>query len=239
MNSTGVVYEANEYDSNATNLTRFNSSATVCLKLFPSRCNGSYTSLSPSEYDLLPNLTLVYNSSRHDFGDYAYENGTVAICVGFERKYHISTSSKPHNDMVLKVLILVGFISSVICLFCLIVTYSIFKELRTLPGKNLMSMALSLALSELSLAVRFHRRSKSRLMHSVCYRKSLFLVSLLYCQFGDCISHLFDFWKKYRSETKPTGEHENVHRLLCNNLGYSSPVCSNIFPAGSLRVVPG
>ena len=149
VNSTGVVYEANEYDSNATNLTRFNSSATVCLKLVSSRCNGSYISLSPSEYDLLPNLTLLYSSSRHDFGDYTYENGTVAICVGLERKYHISTSSEPPNDLVLTVLSLVGFISSVICLFCLIVTYSIFKELRTLPGKNLMSMAVSLALAEL------------------------------------------------------------------------------------------
>ena len=149
VNSTGVIYEANEYDSNATDLSRFNSTATVCLKLVPSRCNGSYISLSPSEYDLLPNLTLLYHSSRHDFGDYAYENGTVAICVGFERKYHICTSSKPRNHLKLTLLSIVGSITSVICLFCLIVTYSIFKELRTLPGKNLMSMAVSLAFVEL------------------------------------------------------------------------------------------
>ena len=86
--------------------------------------------------------------------------------------------------------------------------------------------------------VRSHRRPKSRFVHRVCYRKALFLFSLLYYQFGDCISYLFCFWQKFPSKTKPRGEHENVHRLLCNNLGYFGTVCFNIFLTGSLWVVP-
>lgn len=145
VNSTGAIYEQYEL----MNTTNNGPNATVCLMMVPLQCNGSYINLNSSQYCFLPNLTLVYKSFKYDFGNYAYENETVYICVGFNRTYQVSTFEKPKSRFILTIVTYVGFTLSVLCLVALIVTYSIFKQLRSLPGKNLMSLALSLALAKI------------------------------------------------------------------------------------------
>ena len=44
---------------------------------------------------------------------------------------------------------MISFVASLILLLALIITYALFKELRKTPGKNIMSLAISLALAEL------------------------------------------------------------------------------------------
>lgn len=147
VNATGAVYEQREYYINT---TVPNPSATVCLKLLPLQCNGSYIKLNASEYRILPNLTLVYNNSlTYNFGDYIYDNGAVLVCVDFKRNYTISHNKESKDDLALIVLTWFGFIVSIICLLVLFLTYIVFQELRTLPGKNLMSLTISLCLAEI------------------------------------------------------------------------------------------
>ena len=124
------------------------SNAIVCSKLAPFHINGSYISLKPNEYTLLANLTLLHENSRYDFGEYLFVNGTVYVFVGFERE-HEDLSSFLKNKFDNNVLIIVNFtclVLSEIFLIALIMTFVLFKELRTLPGKNLLSLAISLAL---------------------------------------------------------------------------------------------
>lgn len=144
VNSTGVIYERHEYELNT---TTSEPNVTVCLKLVLFQCNGTYIDLNSSEYHLLPNLTLVYKSLKYGFGKYGFKNGTVSIYVGIKTRHKIPAPNHP-KEMI--ILIKVGFSVSVVCLSALLVTYSIFKQLRTLPGKNLMSLALSLVLVEIS-----------------------------------------------------------------------------------------
>ena len=146
VNSTGATYEPNEYYFNT---AKSKPTVTVCSKLLPSSCNASYVKLNSSEYHLLLNLTLIYHSWKYDFGNYTNMNGTVFICVEFQRNYTKCIRKGPASNFALGVIPCLGFSFSLACLFALIVTYLTFKELRTLPGKNLMNLSVSLFLAEL------------------------------------------------------------------------------------------
>ena len=144
--STGAIFEQFEYYMNS---TVKNASVTVCSKFVSHQCNGSYIKLNSSEFHFTNNLTLVYNSLVYEFGDYVYDNGMVYICVNFEREYTSNNGDNtPKDDLALVILTWIGFILSVIGLLVLFITYIIFKELRTLPGKNLMNLSISLCLAE-------------------------------------------------------------------------------------------
>ena len=144
--STGAIYQQFEYYMNS---TVENAPVTVCLKTAPrDHCNGSYIKLNSSEFYFTSNLTLVYNSLVYDFGDYVYNNSMVYICVNFEREYETTDSNALEGDLPLVILTWIGFIVSSIGLLVLFITYAIFKELRSLPGKNLMSLSISLCLAE-------------------------------------------------------------------------------------------
>ncbi|XP_028395075.1 uncharacterized protein LOC114519189 [Dendronephthya gigantea] len=143
VNQTMLTYEPYEYEING---PAPKPTARVCSKLAPFRINGSYIGLKPSEYSLLPNLTVVYKNLRYDFGEYSFVNGTVYIFVGFKRKHEISHMDPP---LVLTIMNFVCYVLSEVFLVVLIVTYLLFKELRTVPGKNLLSLAISLAIADL------------------------------------------------------------------------------------------
>lgn len=145
--STDAIYQQFEYYMNS---TVKNASVTVCLKTVPHRCNGSYIKLNSSEFYFTNNLTLVYNSLVYELGDYVYNNSMVYVCVKFEREYDVTTTSNTlEDDLALVILTWIGFIMSIIGLLVLFITYVIFKELRSLPGKNLMNLSISLCLAEL------------------------------------------------------------------------------------------
>jgi hypothetical protein len=83
----------------------------------------------------------------YNFGEYSYINGTIFIFVGFKREHE--EESFVQDKIVLSAVSFSFFILSELFLVALIVTYLLFKELRTLPGKNLLSLAVSLALADL------------------------------------------------------------------------------------------
>ena len=145
INKTKITYQEYEYELNGPMTIK--PKATVCSNLAPFYINGSYISLRRSEYTLLPNLTLVYKSSRYDFGEYSCVNGTVYIFVGFKREREVTSFLE--DNTVLTAVNFSFFMLSELFLVALIVTYLLFKELRTLPGKNLLSLAFSLALADL------------------------------------------------------------------------------------------
>ena len=67
-----------------------------------------------------------------------------AICV---RYVVIETQHKLRSDHVLAILTSIGFTMSIICLSLLLITYGMFRELRTIPGMNTMNLCFSLLLS--------------------------------------------------------------------------------------------
>jgi hypothetical protein len=71
----------------------------------------------------------------------------VYIFVGFKTEHEELSFFR--NSAVLTIVNFPCFILSEVFLVALIVTYLLFKELRTLPGKNLLSLAVSLSLTDL------------------------------------------------------------------------------------------
>ena len=78
-------------------------------------------------------------------------NSTVAICLPFRQTFNttekIKVITKSDTGYPLRILTLICFSISMF-LFILLVTYWMSNELRTLPGLNLMSLAVSMLLSQ-------------------------------------------------------------------------------------------
>ena len=124
---------------------------TVCEKYIPTKCNGSIVLYNPEEYSITVNLSIYVKetSSLYSYGEYEIlSNKSVAICQYF--KVHLITETRQTiNNEVLSHITFVSFLLSILSLIFLLVTYILFPQLRTLPGKNVMNFSTNLLLFEL------------------------------------------------------------------------------------------
>ena len=142
---------------------------TLCRKLVLSDCTeGSYVPLAPKEYVTFPNLSIYYKASNSTFyfGEYLISeslnkehnnlttqnlrNTTIAICLPFKNTFNKTDIKfkKSSTSYALGILTAIGFSISISCLVLLLTTYGLFKELRTVPGLNLMNLSFSMFLSQ-------------------------------------------------------------------------------------------
>ncbi len=149
INGTGVLIQKIDYWSNQTRTK--NGSVVplgdihVCRKTLG--CSGEFVQLEESEYVILPNGSL-YRSGSHVINDFVTVDGKPAICI-------TPSDVSSRTDVALVVISNVGIGLSVVCLLLVLITYSLFKELRTVPGVNLMNLCLSLLFAHsLLMAVR-------------------------------------------------------------------------------------
>ena len=173
---TGKVFSKNEYKI----LRNIGGNTTICRRLVLSGChNGAFVTLYEHEYFVYKNLTIFhYQTNRtFNFGEYQIiegrslngtnldifqnasfpRNSTVAICLPFRKTFNttekIKVVTKSDTSYPLRILTLTCFSISVLFLFILLVTYWMSNELRTLPGLNLMSLAVSMLLSQVTWLV--------------------------------------------------------------------------------------
>jgi hypothetical protein len=168
VNKTGKLFSLEDY----TLIKEDGGNVQLCRKLLLSDCNeGAFVPLSPDEY-VFPNLTVYHNATESvcNFGEYLISenkgtsntsnitqtfilssNSTISVCSPFKDtftktkiKYSTNTTS-----YALRILTLIGFSVSIICLMLLLITYGLFQELRTVPGMNLMNLSSSMLLSHL------------------------------------------------------------------------------------------
>ena len=151
-----------------------------------SLCNGALLHLEETEFELLPdNTTLRFHGEIYDIIGYI-NNSLPIICTDFtqngthEINVTITTYSYP---AALYIVTYIGCSLSVIgCAFVLL-TYSIFKELRTLPGKILMNLAAAILGTCVFLLIGiplFALADKEQL----CHTTAILLHWLVLCQFS-------------------------------------------------------
>ena len=169
VNETGEILSLNDY----TLRKQESGNITLCLKLVLSDCvEGAYVSLNPNEFIVFSNLSVYHNatSSIFKFGDYLIsEHSTkedsnnsnttensilsrssfISVCLPFKDTFNITKTSMASSSRGLRILTIIGFSISIICLLLLLITYGLFQELRTVPGKNLMNLSFLLLLSQL------------------------------------------------------------------------------------------
>ena len=169
--NTKNVFSKNQYAI----LGKIGGNITICRRLVLSGChNDALVTLYEHEYFVYKNLTIFHHQTNKtfNFGEYQIiedggsnqtnldifqnasfpRNSTVAICLPFRQTFNttekIKVVTKSDTGYPLRILTLISFSISILFLFILLVTYWMFNELRTLPGLNLMSLAVSMLLSQ-------------------------------------------------------------------------------------------
>ena len=94
-------------------------------------------------------------SSLIDEFSKSLRNSTVFICLP-NLPISIIRSANYHDNhkQPLEILTMVGFIISILSVLLVLITYTLFSELRTLPGKKLMNLCLSLLIYQSVWLVR-------------------------------------------------------------------------------------
>ena len=144
INSTGKTFARNQV------FLGENKSISVCERIVFSTCVGRRINLTSDEYVKFENLSISYNRTKtiYDFGEYDIEDGKIFMCIPEEPSELIH--AMPSDSVVIETyLTLICLGLSLASLFLVIQTYLIFAELRNLPGKNLLSLSLSLFLVQL------------------------------------------------------------------------------------------
>ncbi|KAK3729992.1 hypothetical protein QZH41_000949 [Actinostola sp. cb2023] len=86
--------------------------------------------------------------SVYDWSEYIWHNRSLYVCENFSAVYYLDAPVSK-DDEVLSILTLVCMVISIIALVFVLVTYSLFTELRTPPGINLMNLSISILLAQL------------------------------------------------------------------------------------------
>ena len=156
ITNTGEKFQEVDYYSNETKW--LNGSyvptgvLTVC-KQHTINCSGIFIGLTEDEYSISSNSSLYRNASGEFFepGRFQLINGTVWVCVNFSSNYteESLTNNLTKKNMVLDLLTYVGLTVSILSFILVLVTYSLFQELRTLPGINLINLFLAHLLADL------------------------------------------------------------------------------------------
>ena len=180
INSTGKTFAKREVFFEG----ETNDSISVCELVVFAGCVGRRVNLTSDEYVKFDNLSIFYNRTQmmYDFGEYDIEDGQIFMCISKVTPKINSPGDKwiPSDSLVVEsYLTLTCFILSLTCLFLVILTYLLFPELRNLPGKNVLSLSISLFMVQLLWLIP-DKLYPSTLCHIIAVIKHyLFLVSFV------------------------------------------------------------
>ena len=181
--STNRTYEKHEYYNQTIEKNgQKRGNITVCERLLPTKCNGSIMQYTSEEYNMMTNLSIYVNKtlSLYSYGAYVIlSNKSIGICQNFERRIVKSTSKTIRYYEALGYITFISFLLSLISLIFLLVTYVIFPQLQTLPGKNLMNFSTSLMLFMIFwlLSEIVHIRSSIPTCKAIAFIEHYFLMA--------------------------------------------------------------
>ncbi|KAJ7371538.1 hypothetical protein OS493_024878 [Desmophyllum pertusum] len=227
ITNTGEIFQEADYYTNETEW--INGSLvpvgilTVCKPppLSPNiNCSGVLVGLTEDEYVFLSNGSLYRNISRELFESsrFLIINDTIWVCAQFSSIYEtpITVDVAGHGkteeaDIVLVVLTYIGLSLSIVSFVLVLVTYSLFKELRTLPGINLMNLSLAHLLVHLIFLATGYVQAKLPCTVVAILLHYLFLVSFMWMSII-----AFETWQVF---SKIRIQHRNPNRRKkCFNL---------------------
>ncbi|KAK3747986.1 hypothetical protein QZH41_003961 [Actinostola sp. cb2023] len=149
IKKTGEVLQSRDYYTNGTSANE-SQVILVCRRHQIANCSGKWVLMKGGEYVVLENRSIFVNASRrlYDWSEYIWRIRSLYVCEHFSAVYH-AKAPVSKDDQVLSILTLVCMLISIIALVFVLVTYSLFTELQTLPGINLMNLSISILLAQL------------------------------------------------------------------------------------------
>ena len=121
----------------------------VCRLYLSANCANMHMSLRDNEYTVFPNGSLYRSASREYIppGWYDLRNRTAWICADDPiTEQNTTKTTNIDGNLALNILSMIGLSLSIFSLIGFLLTYSLFAELRTLPGVNVMNLSVSLLL---------------------------------------------------------------------------------------------
>ena len=163
--------------------------------------NCSSIQLNSSKTVLLPNGTLwvpLY-ATGYSRADYFMNGSNVLLCTNFASEYSKKQTIAKWSYVVspLQILTYAGCSVSVLSLLVLLVVYSAFKELRTLPGKNLINLSFAMIFYHMFLFVAGLRNNQV-----LCTGIAILLHYFLLCSFAWMGVMAFDVAKTFAFQGK-------------------------------------
>ncbi|XP_022779772.1 uncharacterized protein LOC111321216 [Stylophora pistillata] len=154
VTATGETYQENDFYSPRTALKNGTylpvGVLTVCKQ--PSiNCSGVFIGLTKDSYSLSSGGSLYRNTSK-DFiepGLFQVIDGTAWVCVNYSSSVLSHFRTGTIKNVVLVIITYVGRSISSFGFLSVLVTYSLFKQLRTFTGINLMNLSLACLFADL------------------------------------------------------------------------------------------
>ena len=146
-------------------------------------CEGYLITLNDSEYELIRNDSLNFGGEMYKI--LGYYNDLPVICTNFSENGTLvqnTTFNRYSYSVVGVVLTYVGCSLSVIGSAIVLLTYTLFKELRTLPGKILMNVSATILANCLFLTIGVPVASAVE-KDGLCEAAAIFLHWLVLSQF--------------------------------------------------------
>ena len=171
---------------NITDNVTGNDSVSISPPLPPSLfCDGELILLGPSEFTPLVNNTIALYGDQH-FEIIGYINSSVVICTNFSQNGTIVVNTTVYlysYPEAFSILTWIGGSMSIAgCAFVLL-TYSLFKELRTLPGKILMNLSTAIMATSVFLLFGIPLFALSE-KEELCQTTAIFLHWLVLSEFS-------------------------------------------------------
>ena len=177
-----------KHSSNSTNSTYSN-----LIKL---NCSGIRLNLSATVLYSNGTLWVPLYSTNYNRTEYFANGSSIFLCTNFKSNYSkneiITKWSYAVDVTTLHILTYAGCSLSVFSLLILLVIYCTFKELRTLPGKNLVNLSLSMICYHMFLFV-----AGLKTIQEVCTGIAVFLHYFLMCSFAWMSVMTFDVTKTF------------------------------------------
>jgi hypothetical protein len=240
---------------------------TLCPQTIFSDCEA-WLNISRHEYVILTNLTLYHNATNrmYPFGNYyikinndaagnvvedvnvsslidefsmSLRNSTVFICLP-NIAITIIRSANYHDNhkQPLEILTMVGFIISILSVLLVLITYTLFSELRTLPGKKFDEFVsvvddISICLVGSFICTRksnflYHYRHLGTLLHSRIVRRHV-------CYFSSLMRCFFE--ELNLNKKKRRGKLRYLYKVYSCRLDITSRICCCLYCTGQDRSI--
>ena len=196
-------------------------------------CEGDLIKLNKSDFELIRNNSVSFGGEIYTI--LGYDNDLPLICANVsENETTVRNATRNHSSQNVGgiVLIYVGNTLSVIGCAIILLTYTLFKELRTLPGILLMNVAAAILANCLFLMIGFPVASISGI-DGLCEAVAIFLHWLVLSQFFWTSVMSFGILRiMYRSfKCRPLEKGATVQKIfsLYFFIGWGIPLIITIF----------
>ena len=167
--------------------------------------NCTFVAFNQSDYEQRPHGTVYIKPHHKIYGKmrYTISGNILLLCVNFSRNATVLAEQRSTGNLTtttptsLQILTLAGCLTSMASLLLLLVTYALFSDLRNLPGRITINLALSLLLYQGVFLAAMKTSSREQ-----CKVIAILLHYFVLCSFTWMNAMAYDVHKTFTSSGK-------------------------------------